>query len=266
MTFLPRIPLSLGAHAVSVAASARDGFRTAHYLVQELASADDPAAPGEVGKRAAWLLPTDAPTALITGFIAQNARLAEKVMASSRDAATVLLPRDIHPSPFDRNLLPDLVAGASGQGFTANAVFNAYFRRVALQLLQRYSKPPFLVLENRIDAARRALGAAEHSDVTSMARALIALVRAAPIAEAGAIDPKSVLSATKDPNVAILAIAGVAALLGAAGKPTPETEPDRFLAIVAALIAARLPEIERMVQRDDVRQLETELSAIKAIY
>ncbi|WP_395022090.1 hypothetical protein [Dongia sp.] len=266
MTFLPRIPLSLGAHAVSVAASARDGLRTAHYLVQELASADDPAAPGEVAKRAAWLLPTDAPTALITGFIAQNARLAEKVMATSRDAATVLLPRDIHPSPFDRSLMRDLAAATSGHSFTANAVFNAYFRRAALQLLQRYSKPPFLVLENRIDAARRMLGAAEQADAALMTGALIALVRAAPIAEAGAIDPKSVLSATRDPNVAILAIACAAALLGATGKPTPETDADRFFAITGALIAANLPALERALQRDDVRQLETELAAIKAMY
>ena len=271
MSFLPKIPGSLGSHAVSMAANARDGLRTAHYLVQELATADDPDAQGSRSKRAARLLPADAPTSLITGFIAQNARIADKVMNWSSDAAAALLAPEwrVLPSPFNRNMMREIAAAITSQSFTANALFDAYFYRAGLHILQRYSKPPFLVLENRVDAARRALAAAEKpdaSDVAFLARALIALVRAAPVAEAGVIDPKSVLAKTKDPNVSVLAVAGVALLFGDQGKPTDEIDEDRFFAIVGALIAPRLPGIESLIVRDDARKLEAELAEIKALY
>jgi hypothetical protein len=277
MSFLPRIPGfnpgSLGSHAVSMAANARDGLRAAHYFVQELATADDPAGQGGANarKRAAWLLPADAPTSLITGFIAQNARIADKVMNWSSDAAAALLAPDwrVLPSPFNRNMMAEIAAAITSQSFAANALFNAYFYRAGMHILQRYGKPPFLVLENRIDAARRALAEAEQpdaSDVAFMARALMALVRAAPIAEAGVIDPKSVLAKTKDPNVSVAAVACVALLFGDQGKPTDQIDEDQFFAIVGALIAPRLPAIEQLIARDDVKKLEVELAAIKALY
>jgi len=273
--FAPRIPRifpgSLGSHAVSMAANARDGLRTAHYLVQELASADDPAAAGDLGKRAAWLLPADAPTALITGFIAQNARIAGKAMNWSSDAAAALLAPDrrVLSSPFNRNMMRDMAAEIARQNVVIDGLFNAYFYRAAVHILQRHGKPPFLILENRIDAARRALAAAapgQTSDIAFMTRALIALVQAAPIAEAGAIDPKSVLAKTKDPNAGVAAIAVVALLFGAQGKPTDEIAEDRFFAIVGALISPRLAKIEQLILRNDLRKLEAELAAIQAMY
>jgi hypothetical protein len=270
MSFLPRFPGSLGSHAVSVAANARDGLRTAHYFVQDLATADDPVAPGALSRRAASLLPADAPASLITGFIAQHARIADKVLNWSSDAAALLAPdRRIVPSPFSCNLMREIAATAGGQSFTANALFNAYFYQATVQILDRYGRPPFLVLENRIDAARRAVAAVERpgaSDVAFVSRALIALVRAAPIVEAGAIDPKKALAKTRDPNVAVAAIAGAALLLGAQGKPAPQTDENQFFAIVGALIAPRLPAIERIIRSDDVRKLEAELAAIQGLY
>lgn len=276
MSFPPRIPglnpASLGSHAVSVAANARDGLRTARYFVQELATADDPTGQGgSQRKKPTWLLPADAPTSLITGFIAQNARIADKVMNWSSDAAAALLAPDwrVLPSPFNRNMMREIAAAITSQSFTANTLFNAYFYRASVHILQRYGKPPFLVLENRIDAARRALAAVEQpdaSDVAFMARALIALVRAAPIAEAGVIGPKSVLAKTKDPNVSVAAVAGVALLFGDQGKPTDEIDEDAFFSIVGALIAPRLAGIEQLIVRDDIRKLEAELASIKAMY
>jgi hypothetical protein len=276
MSFPPRIPGlnpgSLGSHAVSVAANARDGLRAAHYFVQELATADDPAGQGgQQRKRPTWLLPADAPTSLITGFIAQNARIADKVMNWSSDAAAALLAPDwrVLPSPFNRNMMREIAAAITSQSFTANALFNAYFYRAAVHILQRYGKPPFLVLENRIDAARRALASADQpdaSDIAFMARALIALVRAAPVAEAGVIDPKSVLAKTKDPNVSVAAVACVALLFGDQGKPTDEIDEDQFFSIVGALILPRLAGIEQLIVRDDMRKLEAELASIKALY
>jgi hypothetical protein len=277
--FPPRIPRlfpgTLSSQAASVAANARDGLRTAHYLVQELAGADDPAPQGDLGKRAAWLLPADAPTALITGFIAQNARIADKAMNWSSDAAAALLAPDRRalPSPFDPNIMREIVAAMSGQSLTAHALFNAYFYRAMVHILQRHAKPPFLVLENRIDAARRGLAAAqvrEASGVAFMTRALIALVRAAPVAEAGTIDPKSILAKTKDPNAGVATIAGVALLFGEQDKPlggpTEQIDEDRFFAIVGSLIAPRLATIEQLILRNDVLKLEAELAAIKAMY
>ncbi|HYD07175.1 MAG TPA: hypothetical protein VEC60_15670 [Reyranella sp.] len=269
MSFLPRLPGSLGSHAASVAANARDGLRTAHYFVQELATADDPVAQGELGRRVAWLLPADAPTSLITGFIAQNARIADRVMHwSSGGAASLLAPeRGILPSPFQRNLMREISA-AGGRSFTAHALFNAYFHQAIVQILDRHAKPPFLVLENRIDAARRSIGSQrpDASDVSFMTRTLIALVRAAPIAEAGAIDPKSVLAKTKDPNVSVAAVAGMALLFGAQGRPTPQTDENRFFGIVGALIAPHLAAVERLIVAEDVSGLEAELTTLQTIY
>jgi hypothetical protein len=281
MSFPPRIPGlnpgSLGSHAVSVAANARDGLRAAHFFVQELATADDPTGQGgQQRKRPTWLLPADAPTSLITGFIAQNARIADKVMNWSSDAAAALLAPALMgpdwrvlPSPFNRNMMREIAAAITSQSFTANALFNAYFYRASVHILQRYSKPPYLVLENRIDAARRALASSDQSDssdVAFMARALIALVRAAPVAEAGVIDPKSVLAKTKDPNVSVAAVACVALLFGDQGKPTDEIDEDQFFSIVGALISPRLAGIEQLIVRDDMRKLEAELASIKALY
>ena len=277
MSFAPRmpgrIPGSLGSHAVSVAASARDGLRAAHYFVQELATSDAPDDQGGSSKRkrAAWLLPADAPTSLITSFVAQNARIADKVMNWSSDAAAALLAPDwrVLPSPFNRNMMREIAAAITSQSFTANSLFNAYFYRAGMHILQRYSKAPYLVLENRIDAARRALASAERpvaSDTAFMARALIALVRAAPVAEAGGIDPKSVLAKTQDPNVSVTAVACIALLFGDQGKPTDEIDEDAFFSIVGALIAPRLATIEQLIVRDDVKKLEAELAAVKALY
>jgi hypothetical protein len=272
MTFPPRIPGSLGSHAASMAANARDGLRTAHYFVQELAASESPDQQGAGGrrKRAPWLLPADAPTSLISSFLVQNARIADKVMNWSSDAVATLLAPDWRtlPSPFNRNMMAEIGTAITSQGFTASALFNAYFYRASMHILRRYARPPFLVMENRIDAARRDLAASERdaSDTAFMARAIIALTRAAPVVEAGVVEPRSVLAKTKDPNVSVIAVAGVALLFGDQGKPSEEIDEDAFFAIVGALIAPRLPTIEQLIVRDDVRKLEAELASIKAMY
>jgi hypothetical protein len=272
MSFVPRIPGSLGSHAASVAANARDGLRTAHYLVQELAASDDQDPQGKGRrKRPTWLLPPEAPTSLISNFISQNARIADKVMNWSSDAVATLLAPDWRtlPSPFNRNMMAEIAQAITSQGFTGSALFNAYFHRASMHILQRYAKPPFLVMENRIDAARRALGASEQrggSDAALMARALIALTRAAPVVEAGMIEPRSVLAKTKDPNVSVASVACIALLFADQGKPTEEIDEDAFFAIVGALISPRLQTIEQLIARDDVPKLEAELASIKAMY
>jgi len=273
MSIASRIPGSLGSHAASVAASARDGLRTAHYFVQELASADEQGGGKNRRKRTAWLLPVDAPSSLISSFISQNARLADRVMNWSSDAVTALLAPDsrVLPSPFNRNMMREISAAISSRSFPGNALFNAYFHRAAVHILQRYSTPPFLVLENRIDSARRALAASQQpdgseSDLAFMARVLIALVRSAPIAEVGTIGAASVLGRTKDPNVSVCAVACVALLFADQGKPTEELDEEQFFAIVGALISPRLEAIESLIVRDDIRKLESELASVKAMY
>lgn len=272
MSFVSRFPGSLGAQAVSMAANARDGLRAAHYVVQELAAADD-SAPRSGGRRRLphWLLPADAPAALIARVISQNARIADRVMSWSSDAAaTLLVPESwTTPSPFSRDLMPVIAAAAAGRSFAANATFNAYFCHAADEILQRCSTSPFLVLENRIDAARRALAAAgqtAESNAALMARVLVALVRAAPVAEAGTIDPRAALAKTRDANAGVAAIACAALLLGAEGKPLDATDETDFFRIVGALIAPRLQTIEALAARDDVRGLEAAFSALQAMY
>jgi hypothetical protein len=254
-----------------MAANARDGVRTARYLVRELAAADAPGqeSGGNRRKPPSWLLPAEAPTTLLAGFIAQNARIADNVLSWSRDTATALLAPDRRagPSPFTPGLLREMAAVPMST--TGNALFNAYFYRAFLHILNRNGRSPFLVLENRVDAARRSLALSEPreaTDVAFMARVLVALVRAAPIAEAGEIDPKSALSRTRDPNVGAAAIACVALLFGDQGRPIDDMDEDQFFAVVGALIEQRLVAIEQMIARDDVRQLEGALAAILALY
>src|SRR5439155_22831708 len=93
------------------------------------------------------------------------------------------------PSPFTHGMMIEVAQAIGSASFVANPLFNAYFYRAAIHILRRYRMPPLLVLEHRVDAARRML-ASESGDATGkvvvfLARALIALVTTAPVARAG---------------------------------------------------------------------------------
>ena len=51
-------------------------------------------------------------------------------------------------------------ATSASDSLIHNPTFNAYFFRAAIHIAGRYSAPPWLILEHRVDAARRSLGPA----------------------------------------------------------------------------------------------------------
>jgi hypothetical protein len=147
-----------------------------------------------------------------------------------------------------------------------NPLFNAYFFRAAKTLLERYAAPPILVFEHRVDAARRRLAAEEPAanEARFLARALIALAEAAPIARHGAA--KNELLREADANVAIWAVACIALLFAEEGRPSEKLGEDEFFAVVAALIEPRLEAIGSLIRSGDANGLARELEAIKAMY
>ena len=152
-----------------------------------------------------------------------------------------------------------------------NPLFNAYFFRAAIHIIKRYSEPPYLLLEHRVDAARRQLAVGEASEPPEaetdfLARTLLALVETAPVARVG--KPLGAVRLVEDtePNVAIFAIACVALLFAEEGKPIAIHDEDEFFAIVGALILPRLKDISEFIAKRDVAGLARELADIKAMY
>src|SRR5207249_3974596 len=113
-------------------------------------------------------------------------RLADRVITWSTNTAIALFAPDWRklPSPFNHGMMTQVAEAIGSATFAANPLFNAYFYRAAVHILRRYRMSPFLVLEHRVDAARRLLASAapvepdeaDASDAAFLARALIALV------------------------------------------------------------------------------------------
>jgi hypothetical protein len=152
-----------------------------------------------------------------------------------------------------------------------NPLFNAYFFRAAIQIIGRYSEPPYLLLEHRVDAARRLsasedTGAVPQAETNFLARTLLALAEAAPVARVGKPLGSVRLFEDTEPNIAIFAIACVALLFAEEGKPIAIQDEDEFFAIVGALILPRLKDIAAFIAKRDVAGLSRELASIKAMY
>ena len=150
-------------------------------------------------------------------------------------------------------------------------LFNAYFFRAAIHIIGRYSEPPYLLLEHRVDAARRQLasnGAAAlpEAETHFLARTLLALVETAPVARAGKPLGSLRLFEDAEPNIAVFAIACVALLFAEEGKPIAIQDENEFFAIVGALILPRLKDISAFITKRDVAGLSKELGDIKAMY
>ena len=148
-------------------------------------------------------------------------------------------------------------------------LFNTYFYRAAIHILHRYRVPPFLVLEHRVDAARRTAGLIGRRDSKAktefLARALIALADAAPVARAGDLKtPAIAWRQDVDANLSTFAIACVTLLFAEEGKPSEELDEDQFFAIVGALIG-RVCDIADLVGKRHAG-LARELADIKAMY
>lgn len=272
MTTASRTPDTLASHAVCVAAGARDGLRTAQFFMRELAGAErwgrSTTQPADA--RAGW---APSPGAFLSSLVSCLARLADRVMTWSVNTLIALLAPGWRtlPSPFTQGMMDEVSAAITARSFVVNPLFNAYFYRATVHILRRYSSPPLLVLEHRVDAARRALAAAPNpkgteSDTVFLARALIALVRSAPVARAGTIRRPSILADTGDPNVGVCAVACVALLFAEDGRPAEDLDEDQFFAVVGALILPRLAAIATLVAEGDAEGLASELADVKAMY
>ncbi len=245
---------SLAAHGVCMAAGVRDGLRATQFYARDLAHAD--------GKQAAPFL---------SRLVGRLARLTDDFMTwGSRHLIALLLPswRSM-PSPFAPGVIHDVATAISRNSFRHNPRFNAYFFRAANHILERFCDQPNLVLEHRVDAARRHLAALDSGDANAsefLARTLIALARHGAVARTGDIKPGHQFFAAVDANVAVFAIAAVALLFAAEGKPSDAMDEDEFFEVTGALIGPRLPAIAAYVEASDEKGLARELNAIGAMY
>lgn len=278
MTTASRHQDTLASHAVCAAAGARDSVRTAQFFLRMLSGAEywgrslEPAGQTPGGSAPA---PSDIRPGgfLLAALVSRLARIADRLTTWSVNLSIALFAPEWRklPSPFTHGMMSEVAQAIRADSFLVNPLFNAYFYRAAIHILRRYRTPPFLVLEHRVDAARRTLladiGAGlEGSEPDFLAHAIMALADVAPVARAGKPRDQSVIAKSAEQNVAVYAIACVALLFAEQGKPAEELSEDQFFAVVGALISPRLPAIAGLVANRDIDGLAKELAEIQTMY
>ena len=249
----------LAAHAVCAAAGVRDGLRAAQFYIRDLANAD------RFGKGEPKRVP------FLSRVVAQVARIADRFMNWGANVSIALfLPswRKL-PSPFTPGLMHAVAKAIRENSLVHNPLFNAYFFRAAIHIAKRYSAPPYLILEHRVDAARRNLAPRfdeTASDDVILARTLSALVEVGPVARIGAVAERNRFFSSVEPNIAVNAIACVALMFAEEGKPSEAIEEDEFFSLTGALIGPRLSTIADLVAARDEAGLAQELADIKSMY
>ena len=273
MTTASRHEDTLASHAVCVAAGVRDSVRTAQFFLRMLSGAEYWGRPLEAARQSAQDSDVRPGGFLLAALVSRLARLADRVTTWSVNLSIALFAPGWRklPSPFTHGMMSEVARAIRADSFLVNPLFNAYFYRAAIHILRRYRTPPFLVLEHRVDAARRALladiGAGlDGSEPHFLAHAIIALADVAPVARAGKPRNGSVIAGSAEQNVAVYAIACVALLFAEQGKPAGELDEDQFFAVVGALISPRLPAIATLVAHRDVDGLAKELAEIQTMY
>jgi hypothetical protein len=241
-------------HAGCMAAGTRDGWRTALYYLRDMVRADE-------GKEPAFL----------SRVVAQTARFAERTMTGAATTAVrLLLPgwRAL-PSPFSPGLLNDMAQGVRDTTIVRNPRFNAYFFRALIKIAERFYASPVLILEHRVDAARRALSDAElhaGSITRTMAHVLIHLVDQRPVARVGAPHSTLPLFQNVEPNAAIAAISCVALLLAEDGDPGVPLNEEEFFGVTAALMGPQLQGLTKAIEARNIDELAKRLEALRALY
>jgi hypothetical protein len=258
MTIAFKTADSISAHAWCMAAGIRDGLRTTQYYVRDMSAADV----AEAG------LPHK--STFLSRFVASWARAVDRAMTwGGNMAIALLLPKWRHmPSPFSPGLVDEVAKAISLNSLLENPLFNAYFFRSCQHILARWAEPPYLVLEHRIDAARRNMGDLDPATdkLNFLARTLLELVETAPIARHGALKSNNHVLGAGDPNVAVCATACLALLLAEEGGVIDGIDEDEFFAIVGALMAPRLSVMQEALTARDVTKLALELDGIRALY
>jgi hypothetical protein len=243
-------------HAVCAAAGVRDGLRTAQYYVRDISNAD--------------VVDAGSATSL-SRFVGTWARLADRVLSFAADwSIRLLLPqwRNL-PSPFAPHMVDEVTAAVRENRLAMTSLFTAYFFRAARHIVHTCAEPPFLILEHRVDAARRSLA---HSEVTggdhisALGPVLLALTEARAVARIGKVKGQFGFFGRSDPNLVVMATACLALLLAEEGKPIASLDEDQFFAISGALLAPRLPAMERAVAARDAAALSRELATVRNLY
>jgi hypothetical protein len=260
MTIAIRSADSLVAHAVCVAAGLRDGMRTAQYYVRDLAHADGLAEH-----------PTAQPT-FLSSAVAGWARTVDRFLNWGADLCVrMFLPqwRDL-PSPFAPGMRGEVTEAIRQNRLVRTSLFTAYFFRAAKHILRHCTDEPYLVLEHRVDAARRlmatsnAVGGVDQANV--LAHTLLNLVEADAVARSGPAKPQFAFLRAGDVNLAVMATACVALMIAEDGKPIESLNEDEFFAIAGALLAPRLPEMAVAISKRDVAALAKSLAAVRDLY
>ena len=245
-------------HAWCMGAGIRDSLRTAQFYVHDLRNADgrDAAAPRQ--------------STFLSRVVAGMARSIDDVMTWGGNLSIKLLLPNWRkmPSPFTAGFMDEVQNAITHNKLVETPIFNAYFFRSCQNILSRWAMPPYLVLEHRIDAARRelALMKAPVDKLDFLSQTLLALVESAPIARHGTLRDNGKLLGGGDPNVAVCATACLALLLAEEGGAIKGIGDDEFFAIVGALMLPRLGYMQQAVKAQDVNRLSHELAAIRDQY
>lgn len=249
---------TLAAHAVCAAAGVRDGFRTAQFYARDLANADGalgPAAPNAT---------------FLSRVVGGLARLTDKMFSVGADLSIKLFYPSWRrlPSPFMPGILRQVGSAVRTNSLVHNPLFNSYFFRAAIRILEHYCDPPFLILEHRVDAARRKLSLMDNSgpETQVLARILIALTENGAVARIGTARHAPFTVFQGDPNVTVFAIACAALLFAEEGKPPVEINEDEFFGVTGALIAPRLGPIGALIAAGDEAGLARELDDLRLMY
>lgn len=254
MPNLPPERRSLAAHAICIASSFRDVLRTTQFYIRDISYADGI-------NRSDRGDPT-----MLSSVAAGLARVADRFMTwGANTAIRILLPgwRRL-PSPFTPGMLREVAGAIASNSFVHNPLFNSYFFRAAIHITARYSEPPYLILEHRVDAARRLLATESGSDF--LARALVALVESAAIVRIGKSKGSLRPFEMAEANIAVFTIACVTLLFAEQGKPISIHDEDEFFAIVGALVLPRLKAIAKLIEARDVSGLAKQLDDIRDMY
>ena len=248
----------LSDHAWCMAAGFRDSLRTAQFYVRDMRNAD--------GQGTAF----PRQSTFLSRMVAGLARVVDDVMTKGGNLSIrLLLPnwRKL-PSPFTAGFMDEVQTAISHNRLVENPIFNAYFFRSCQNILAHWAEPPYLVLEHRIDAARREMALKSNSNdkLGFLSETLLALVEAAPIARHGALKNSGKLLGDGDPNVAVCATACLALLLAEEGGAIKGIGDDEFFAIVGALMLPRLKSMQQAVNDRDAKSLAGELAAIRDQY
>ena len=245
-------------HAICVASSLRDSMRTAHYYVRDLHGRS-----GQTGGVAsASINPIKS--------VKSSARALDIALTRGGNAVISLLAPNWRrlPSPFAPETTDEVLNAIRESRLFHSQMFNIYFFRSCKVLLSHWADPPNLVLENRIDIARRRLAEmpASDSQTTLMASVLVCLMEAEPIAKHGALKSETSQFSSKDIGLAVCASSCLALLLAQRGSVAGSIDDKGFLSIVGALIAPRLNAIDRAWRARDLDQLTLEFGAVCELY